>query len=211
MENNNIPVNPQPQPYGQAPQQPRPQQYAQPQPYAQAPQYGQAPQQPRPQQYAQAPQYGQPAQQFAPNGQPVFMNAPQRPAVQLDTNRGLLKYILLSLITFGIYGIIVMYKATEDLNTIASKYDGKKTMNYLLMSLIVAPITCGIYGIIWIHTFSDRIGTELQRRGIQYSFGANTFWLWGVLGSFIFVGPFIYMHKMFEALNLLSESYNVNG
>ena len=208
MENNN-PYNPQPQPqpqpqpYAQAPQQPRPQQYAQapqqPNPYAQ------------PQQYAQAPQPGA-QQQYAPNGQPIYINIQnQRPTMQLDTNRSLLKYILLSIVTCGIYGIIAMYKATEDLNTIASKYDGKKTMNFLLMALLLTPVTCGIYAIVWYHTYSERIGAELQRRGIQYSFGSSTFWLWNVLGSLIIVGPFIYLHKMFEALNLLSESYNVNG
>lgn len=201
MELNNNPNIPNPQPQPQyAPPQPRPQQFAQP---GQAPQYAQ---QQRPQQFAQpgqAPQYAQ---------QPSFGNVPpQPPVMQLATDRGLLKYILLSLITFGIYGIVAMYKATEDLNTIASKYDGKKTMNFLLMALLVTPVTCGIYGIIWYHTFSDRIGTELQRRGIQYSFSSSTFWLWNVLGSFIFVGPFVYVHKMFEALNLLSEDYNKRG
>lgn len=48
------------------------------------------------------------------------------PARQLKTNRSLLKYILLSIITFGIYGIVVMSNISSDINTIASRYDGKK-------------------------------------------------------------------------------------
>ena len=48
------------------------------------------------------------------------------PVGQLKTNRGLLKYILLSFITFGIYGIVVMSSISNDINIVASRYDGKK-------------------------------------------------------------------------------------
>ena len=53
----------------------------------------------------------------------------QTPVAQLKTNRGLLKYILLSLITFGIYGIVAMSGVSSDINIAASRYDGKKTMH----------------------------------------------------------------------------------
>ena len=43
------------------------------------------------------------------------------------------------------------------------------------------------------------------------SFSAGSFWGWNVLGSLIVVGPFIYLHKMFKAMNLLAAHYNVNG
>ena len=53
-----------------------------------------------------------------------------QPPAQLKTNRSLLKFILLSLITFGIYGIVVMSSISNDINLIAGRYDGKKTMHY---------------------------------------------------------------------------------
>ena len=133
------------------------------------------------------------------------------PANQLKTNRGLLKFILLSIITLGIYGIVVMTQTANDLNAIASKYDGKKTMHYCLMIFLVGPITLGIYSIVWMHKFSNRIGAELKRRGLNYTFSASTFWGWNVLGSLIVVGPFIYLHKMFTAMNMLCADYNVKG
>ena len=40
-----------------------------------------------------------------------------------DTNRSLLKYILLGIITFGIYDVWVLARAGEDLNVIASRWD----------------------------------------------------------------------------------------
>ena len=133
------------------------------------------------------------------------------PAKQLSTKRGLLKYILLSLITFGIYGIVAMSSISTDINLIASRYDGKNSLLYCLLFFIVAPITFGIASIVWIHKISNRIGAELKRRGVNYSFSASTFWLWGVLGSFIMVGPFIYYHKFFKSMNLLSADYNEKG
>lgn len=48
----------------------------------------------------------------------------------LQTNRSLTKYILLGLITLGIYDIVVMTKISNDINTIASKHDGRHTMNF---------------------------------------------------------------------------------
>ena len=133
------------------------------------------------------------------------------PVGQLKTNKGLLKTILLSLITFGIYPLVVMSAVSNDINIVASRYDGKKTMHFCLLLFIVAPITFGIAGIVWYHRISNRIGNELSRRGIAYSFSATDFWLWNVLGSLIVIGPFVYLHKMFKATNLMNAHYNVNG
>ncbi len=136
----------------------------------------------------------------------------QAPVAQLKTNRGLLKMLLLGFITFGIYPLVIWTCMSSDINVIASRYDGKKTMNFCLLTFIVAPITFGIGSIVWIHRFSARIGKELTRRGISYSFGAGSFWGWGVLGSLLFgIGPFIYIHKVCKAMNLLAADYNVKG
>lgn len=146
------------------------------------------------------------------NQQQNYSQAPNiPPARQLKTNRSLIKLILLPLITLGIYSIVFYTSAANDLNTIASRYDGKKTMHYCLLFFIVAPLTLGIGAIVWFHKISARMGDELRRRGIAYDFGASDFWLWNVLGSLIVVGPFIYMYKFIKAMNLLAANYNVNG
>lgn len=134
-----------------------------------------------------------------------------RPVAQLKTNRGLLKYILLSLVTFGIYPLVLMSSISTDINVIASRYDGKKTMHFCLVVFIFSWLTFGIVPIVWYHKLSDRIQSELARRNIAYNFGAGTFWGWNVLGSLIVVGPFIYAHKLFTAMNMLSANYNQNG
>ena len=62
------------------------------------------------------------------------------------------------------------------------------------------------------HKISDRIGDELIRRRINYSFGSTDFWLWGILGSLLFgVGPLVYTHKLLKSTNYICENYNMYG
>ena len=140
--------------------------------------------------------------------QPIYAG---RPAGQLKTNRGWLKTILLSVITFGIYGIVWASGISTDINLIASRYDGKKTMHFCLLLFVITPITCGIGTFIWCHRLSARIGREICRRGIAYRFGAGDYWGWNILGSIIGIGPIIYLHKLCKAMNLLCDDYNARG
>lgn len=102
--------------------------------------------------------YQQPAPQYQqPYGQQFY-----GPVRQLNTRRGLLKLILLSIITFGIYPFVFFSGISEDINLIASRFDGKKTMHYCLMAFIIGPLTFGIGFIVWFHNLSSRMGTSLQ-------------------------------------------------
>ena len=138
-------------------------------------------------------------------------NPATAPVGKLKTNRGLLKMILLSLVTFGIYPLVLFSAISSDINTIASRYDGKKTMHYCLLVFVIQPLTLGIGSLVWIHRVSNRIGDELKRRGINYSFSAGTYWLWCILGGLIGIGPLVYTHKLLKAMNKLSEHYNMYG
>lgn len=137
--------------------------------------------------------------------------ASQAPVGQLKTNRGLLKLILLSIITLGIYSIVYFASISNDINIMASRYDGRKTMNYLWLFFLVGFITFGIAYFVWFHNISNRIGSEINRRRVDYKFGASTYWLWSILGSLIIIGPFVYLHKLSVAMNKLSRHYNRNG
>lgn len=135
----------------------------------------------------------------------------QQPAAQLKTNRSMIKLILLSIITFGIYSLVFYNGIASDLNLIASRYDGKKTMNYWLLALIITPITFGIGTLVWYHKMSARVGEELSRRRVGGDFSAGTYWLWGIIGSCIIIGPFIYLHKLCDSMNRLAADYNSRG
>ena len=193
-----------------------------------------------------------PIQMSHPTG--AFSHAPTphstAPMMQLPTNRSIVKFVLFSMITFGIYAIVFFYNISSDINTIASRYDGKKTMNYVLLLLIgFLTLGFGYFAFLpWFHRMSNRVGAELSRRGIHYNINAGTFWwlvglphlvyafalgawvlaflfsllffryiiafslILGLGGMFVvLVLLFVYIHKLCEAFNLLSEHYNVYG
>ena len=129
----------------------------------------------------------------------------------LKTNRSFWVTLLLGIVTLGIYPLVVYTQMVNDLNTLATPHDGKNTMHYLLVTLVLGPITCGIYTLIWGHGMCSRMHDELVRRGLSYDFGTKDYWLWGMLGSLIIVGPFIYSVKYFKAMNLLCGDYNARG
>ena len=134
------------------------------------------------------------------------------PRIPLRTNRSLLKYVLLSLITFGIYGIVVMSHISSEINEIATRHDGKKTMHFCLLYFIFSWLTLGIANLVWYHRISGRIGTELVRRNLPYSFSSGTWWGWGFFGVLLFgLGPLVYTHKLMKAMNFLAADYNVKG
>ena len=133
------------------------------------------------------------------------------PIVKLPTNRGLLKFLIFNILTLGIYSIVVYAKISSEVNLVISSRDGRHTMNYLWIYFLWSWLTFGIAPYVWYHRICNRIGDELRYRGLNYDFDASTFWLWSVLGSFIFVGPFIFLYKFMKAMNLLNADYNNRG
>lgn len=131
--------------------------------------------------------------------------------VRMKTNRSMIAVILLPLITFGIYGLYFWSVLGEDVNLVCGRRDGKKQMHYLVATLLLSGITLGIVPLVWFTTLSSRIGEEARSRGIQTNFGGASFWLWNVLGAFIIVGPFVYLHKLCSTMNKVCEDFNTKG
>ena len=140
-----------------------------------------------------------------------YESEPFVPKRLLPINRGLASFFFLSIITLGIYGIVVLAKISKEINTVATKYDGRNTTNYLWVLLLWSWLTAGIAPLVWFHCISDRIGNELQRRQIPYSFGASDYWLWCVLGALVGFLPLVYTHKLLSAMNMLNADYNQKG
>jgi len=133
------------------------------------------------------------------------------PAKELRTDRGLTNMILFSVVTCGLYAIVVESHISRELNLVAGPYDGRKTMHFCLIFFIFSWLTLGIAPLVWYHRTSNRMGRELERRQIDYVFDAWDLWLWCILGSIIFVGPLIYIHKRMTAMNLINSDYNERG
>ena len=102
------------------------------------------------------------------------------PKIQLPTKRGLGKMILFGILTAGIYPVVIWSRLAGEVNMVASRYDGERSVSFFGM-LMLAPLTCGIHSLVWMHKLCRRIGAELQRRNVNSTFGAKAFWLWYML------------------------------
>jgi hypothetical protein len=133
-----------------------------------------------------------------------------RSRLKINEEPGWFSFFFWSILTFGIYAIVILSRISVDINRLASPYDRRKTMHFCLLFFLVDPLTLGIAGLVWYTHLCQRIHSELVRRKIRYSFYACDFWFWNILGSLIVVGPFIFCHKLFKAMNLLGDDYNKN-
>ena len=120
----------------------------------------------------------------APREEPLFdfekAPASRAPALQLPVKRGLAKMFFFSILTAGIYPMVIYSRLVTELNIVASRHDGKRTLSFFGM-LMLAPLTMGILPLVWGHNLCCRIDMELQRRNINYTFGAKDYWFWNFL------------------------------
>ncbi|MDO4796679.1 MAG: DUF4234 domain-containing protein [Coriobacteriales bacterium] len=192
-------------------QQPQPQ----PQPEQslfQAPQSAQSPQPPQP------PQYEEPAQPresivHVPGAYTSNNAGAQRPAstpatsVPLSTNRDIALYILLTIITCGIYNYYFVYLLAEDANAIC-KDDGDETPG-ILIYILLNIITCGIYNIYWMYKLAERLKTNAPRYNTTLEQGGSEIMLWMILGLFTCgICSFVAMSFIIDNMNKLSQRYN---
>lgn len=124
----------------------------------------------------------------------------------MKANRSVLAFILLSVITFGIYTLFFWSKYAQDMN-IVCQGDGKHTRG-IFARIIFSILTLGIYDLIWMYNVGERISANAHRRNIHCNITGGSILLWYILGSLIIVGPLIALHKMIHGLNDLCYAYN---
>lgn len=131
--------------------------------------------------------------------------------VRMKTNRSMILYFLFTILTFGIYSMYFFSVLGSDVNYICTRRDGKRQMHFIIAFWLLGTITFGIVPLVWYTTLAGRIGEEARSRGIDTNFGGGSFWLWGIFGSLIIVGPFVYMYQLCKTMNMISADYNQKG
>jgi len=127
----------------------------------------------------------------------------------VDNNRSLLTYIVLSVITCGIYGLYFLYKLALDVNTICNG-DGKETAG-LLKLILLTIVTCGIYSWYWYYSLGNRLAENAPRYGLNFVENGTTVLCWQLFGAFLCgIGPFVAMNIIIKNTNALATAYN-NG
>ena len=111
-----------------------------------------------------APNAGQQAQNFSQQAQNFSQNVSQyfpqsQPGVVPERNIAL--YIILTIVTCGIFGLYWFYCLVTDLNTAAGTPDDTNGVTVILLTLV----TCGIYGLYWMYKAGEKVSVIKQRRG----------------------------------------------
>lgn len=126
---------------------------------------------------------------------------------RLKDDRGLVSYILLSIITCGIYSYYFLYKMAHDVN-IACNGDGESTSG-LVAFILLSFITCGIYAWVWYYKLGNRLAANASRYGLAFQENGTTVLLWLIFGSCLCgIGPFVAMHILIKNSNKICNAYN---
>lgn len=133
--------------------------------------------------------------------------APQGGKMRLKTDRGLASYIILSIITCGIYGYYFIYQMAHDVN-IACEGDGKKTGG-LVAYIVLSFLTCGIYSWFWLYNLGNRLAENAPKYNLNFQENGTTVLLWCIFGSLICgIGPFVAMNILIKNSNSICAAYN---
>ena len=125
----------------------------------------------------------------------------------LMTNRSLLSYIFLTIITLGIYSWFFIYSIARDVNT-ACNNDGQKTSG-LVAYILLSFITCGIYPIIWEYNLGNRLADNARRYGMNFQENGTSVLMWHIFGILICgIGPFVAMNILINNTNRICDAYN---
>ncbi len=125
----------------------------------------------------------------------------------IDADRSLLKFILFSILTCGIYGFYFIYKLAADVN-ILCEGDGKKTPG-LLQFVLLSLVTCSVYSYIWEYSLGNRLAENAPRYGLQFMENGTNVLLWRVFGSLLCgLGYFVAYNIIINNTNALARAYN---
>lgn len=149
------------------------------------------------------------------NGSSSFASVPTIDGVsshELKDNRSLLSYLLLGFVTLRIWDLFAFSEVAKSYNTATARAEDKMKVHFALVFFILGPFTLGIGALVWFHILTNRVNNEATRRGAPGLVSTLDFWLWGVIGSvFCFLGWWVYVYKLFAAMNYISDSYNKRG
>lgn len=146
--------------------------------------------------YGQQPNYGQP---------PVpYGSAPQTP---IKADRSLATYILLTIVTCGIYGLYFLYRLAKDVNVMCEG-DGESTPG-LAALILLTYITCGFYSYYWYYKLGDRLQANAPRYGLAFKESGTTVLMWDIVGYLTCaIGTFVAMNIIIKNTNALATAYN---
>lgn len=117
-------------------------------------------------------------------------------------------YLLLNIVTCGLYSWYFLYTTTRDINTMVGD-DGRNTepTTVLLLTLV----TCGFYSLYWYYDQGNRIKALADRNNIPCNENGSSYLLWILVGALICgIGSYIGIYLFIKNLNSLIDGYNAS-
>ena len=126
---------------------------------------------------------------------------------RIQTDRNIVIYILLNIITCGIYGWYFIYKLAEDVNIMCAD-DGQKTSG-LLTFVLLNFVTCGFYAYYWYYQLGNRLQMNAAKYDIVVMENGTTILVWCLVGLLVCgIGPYVAMHLIIKNTNNMAAAYN---
>lgn len=125
----------------------------------------------------------------------------------VKTNRSLAMYIILTIVTCGIYGFYTIHSIARDINIMCEGDESETAglLKYFLLSLV----TCGIYSFYWQYKVADRLHGNAEKYEITITETGSSVLVWILLGCFVCpLLQFFAMYIIFKNMNLMAVEYN---
>ena len=130
---------------------------------------------------------------------------------RIQTDRNIVMYVVLTIITLGIYGYYFIYMLAQDVNEMCEG-DGQSTGG-LAAFILLSFVTCGFYAYYWYYQLANRLQLNASRYGITVMESGTTILLWCLVGLLVCgIGPLVAMHLIIKNTNAMAVAYNqMNG
>ena len=126
---------------------------------------------------------------------------------EMKTDRSFVLYLLLSIVTCGIYGYWFIYTMARDINTMSGDEDDK--LGGLVAYILLSIITCGIYDWFWNYKLGNLIHETAPKYNTYISETGSSILMWRIFGILLCgFGSFYAIYLQIKNMNKLSKAYN---
>lgn len=125
----------------------------------------------------------------------------------IKADRSLIGWLLLSLVTCGIYSFYFLYCLARDVNTLCQD-DGDYTPG-LAEFILLSFVTCGFYAYYWYYKIGNRLQANAPRYDLVFQENGTTVLLWQIFGALLCgLGPIFAMNIIINNTNAMATAYN---
>lgn len=118
--------------------------------------------------------------------------------------RSMVKFVLLTIFTGGIYRLFFYYKLSLDVDAVCEG-DGLSASNYMA-ALLLSMLTFGIYSLYWLYKLAQRMHVNAPRYGTKMMEDGCDILILDVLS-----GGLISAYELIKYMNRIALEYNQSG